>query len=136
MSVVRRFNRTVEKKMRKKVCQESLGESILLGTLVIIWLRVTLIHALTSPAPAAQITILASSWPPRPPGPCPGHGERRTVQLWKDQQSQRRFYQVELVRSDIYSVCLCPALMCHVTLDPSVLSGQCAGSAATPAFVL
>ena len=65
MSVVRRFNRTVEKKMRKKVCQESLGESILLGTLGIIWLRVTLLD------PALPV-----------------HVERRIVQLWKDQQSQ------------------------------------------------
>ena len=138
MSVVRRFSRTVEK-TRKEVCQESLGESG--GVNIIRNFGCNLAAGDTDPctdlpAPAAQITILASSWPPRPPGPCPGHGERRTVQLWKDQQSQRRFYQVELVRSDIYSVCLCPALMCHVTLDPSVLSGQCAGSAATPAFVL
>ena len=60
MSVVRRFNRTVEKKMRKKVCQESLGESISLGTLGVIWLRVTLIHALTYPPPPHR----SPYWPP------------------------------------------------------------------------
>ena len=74
MSVVRGFSCTVEK-MRKFVSGESWRVNII-GNF-----GYNLAAGDTDPctAPAAQITILhsilASSYPPRPPGPCPGPGQ-------------------------------------------------------------
>ena len=70
MSVVRGFSCTVEK-MRKFVSGESWRVNII-GNF-----GYNLAAGDTDPctAPATQITILASSYPPRPPGPCPSHGE-------------------------------------------------------------